>query len=179
MAKVITFSTKFPTYHPKKGEPTYFVEKFLSSWDMVHGMAEIMKTPLIDSKLVDIDVYHTCIPKHHTIRSSNRWKAGDMFSPRVWGNDINPKSLRKGPYHSKQVIIAPDTQIKQVWNFEIKNNSFYINDRQYDGETESHFELLEEIAKNDGLGRHDLLAWFKYPKPFTGQIICWNENINY
>jgi hypothetical protein len=27
MAKVITFSRFFPAYHPRKGEPTYFVEK--------------------------------------------------------------------------------------------------------------------------------------------------------
>lgn len=26
MAKVITFSRVFPSYHPKAGQPTYFVE---------------------------------------------------------------------------------------------------------------------------------------------------------
>jgi len=31
MARVITFSTKFPSYHSKKGEPTYFVEAFYKS----------------------------------------------------------------------------------------------------------------------------------------------------
>lgn len=27
MSKVITFSRVFPAYHPKKGQPTYFIEK--------------------------------------------------------------------------------------------------------------------------------------------------------
>lgn len=31
MAKVITFSRTFPSYHPKAGQPTYFVEKFYNS----------------------------------------------------------------------------------------------------------------------------------------------------
>ena len=33
MAKVITFSTKFPDYHQKAGKPTFFVEKFVKSMD--------------------------------------------------------------------------------------------------------------------------------------------------
>lgn len=38
MAKVITFSRQFPSYHPKAGQPTYFVEKVLRSVceDMEH-----------------------------------------------------------------------------------------------------------------------------------------------
>lgn len=54
MAKVITFSTTFPAYHPKKGDPTFFVEKFLSG------------------------------EKVHTIRANNRFKQGEYFSPRFW-----------------------------------------------------------------------------------------------
>jgi hypothetical protein len=29
MSKVLTFSRVFPSYHPKAGHPTYFVEKML------------------------------------------------------------------------------------------------------------------------------------------------------
>ncbi len=43
-----------------------------------------------------------------------------------------------------------------------------------------HFHyMLGGIAKNDGLDIDEFMAWFKYPKPFEGQIICWNENIGY
>ena len=30
MARIITFSRTFPAYHPKAGEPTYFVEMILN-----------------------------------------------------------------------------------------------------------------------------------------------------
>lgn len=176
---VITFSTSFPSYHSKAGQPTFFVEKFLKAWDMTHSFEEIAKTPLIDARLVNNKVLDTCLPKYHTIRKGQRFKEGDIFSPRIWGTDINPKSGRTGPYHSKQIIIAPDTLITKTYDFEINGGEFKINDRVYGGETESIFELLELIAMNDGLDRHDLMGWFKYPKPFKGQIICWNKNIKY
>jgi len=56
MSKVITFSRVFPKYHPKAGQPTYFVEKILAK------------------------------AKVHTIRNGNRWKVGDKFSPRIWSD---------------------------------------------------------------------------------------------
>lgn len=34
MARVITFSRKFPSYHPKAGQPTHFVEQILNSFDL-------------------------------------------------------------------------------------------------------------------------------------------------
>lgn len=44
-----------------------------------------------------------------------------------------------------------------------------------------HFEnyntLLQLLSFNDGLSRKDFKDWFA--KPFAGQIICWNEKINY
>lgn len=180
---VITYSTKYPSYHPKKGQPTNFVEKFLRSVGIEHLPDKMFKEveQLVCGAELGLlsEMIELFAPKGHTIRKGHRWKAGDYFSPRVWGNDINPKSGRSGPYYSKQIIIAPDTLIIKTWNFEIKNNSFYIDGRQYDGETEGHFELLETLAKNDGLSKDDLLAWFKFPKHFDGQIICWDKSINY
>lgn len=103
--------------------------------------------------------------KHHTIRAGNRWKVGDKFSPRVW---------RHKPYNSPQVIIGADIEIKKVWDFESTgNNHLYINEKSI-----NVFDV-ELLAKNDGLSSPDLLKWFKYPKPFKGQIICWNESIIY
>lgn len=45
--------------------------------------------------------------KEHTIRKGKRWKVGDKFSPRIWSGK---------PYKSKQIILAPDTEIKQVFD---------------------------------------------------------------
>lgn len=178
MSKVIIFSTKFPSYHPKVGQSTYFLEKI---W---HGLNW---SPPSLSNWSPLSLSNFGF-KYTTIRAGNRWKVGDKFSPRIWGNDINHKSGRKGPYHSKQIIIAPDIEIKKVWAFEIKcderGEKFYIN-KTLVSESDNYMlqwfnsGLITEIAKNDGLELVDFLAWFKYPKPFKGQIICWDENINY
>lgn len=178
MARVITFSRTFPEYHIRKGEHTFFVEKFLKSWDMVHSFIEIAASPLIDSCFINNEVFENCLPKNTTIRKGHRFKEGDLFSPRIWGNDINTKSKRSGPYHSKQIILAPDTLIKKVYNFTIdKYGSIEVNGKQK--------AFYGDIAKNDGLSPGDFRSWFKMPendklmKPFDGQIICWNENVHY
>lgn len=177
MAKVITFSTKFPSYHSKAGQNTYFVEKFYNSLYSRNNLMDYPKGLDIDESILET--------KHHTIRAGSRWKKGDYASMRVWGNDINPKSGRSGAYHSKQIILAPDVLIKEVYDFEIKpaymdlpldyetdiiiNHSFYHTDSK----------IMKVLAENDGLSLAELLQWFKYPKPFAGQVIVWNENAKY
>jgi hypothetical protein len=112
-------------------------------------------------------------PKYHTIRAGHRWKVGDKFSPRVWSGK---------PYQSKQIIIAPEIEVKKVWDFKIKK---YLHDWYIDYADHSicygyeQFSRLETIAKNDGLTRQDFFDWFKYPSHFEGQIICWNDQIEY
>jgi hypothetical protein len=175
--RVMTFSRTFPSYHPRKGEQTRFIEKIYA------GLADIMpefKIPNDANDLWDWHEYYNCsAPKFHTIRAGHRWKAGDWFSPRVWGNDINPKSGKSGPYHSKQITFAPDIQVKKVFDFSVVLGSICIGEYMMDGEIESHHETLEQLAMNDGLSKDELLQWFRYPKDFTGQIICWNETIEY
>lgn len=192
MPKVITVSRSFPSYHPRKGESTYFVEKIYAAlgdlipvrkngyyFEQLSGLnPDIKPTPILsfyDSVNSDIKE-----EKYHTIRAGKRWKTGDMASIRVWGDDINPKSGRKGAYHSKQITIAPDIEVT-VFDFEIKNDeadepSIYIDGKFYCQIGASDSEL---IAKNDGLNLEDLKAWFKYPKPFSGQIIIWNKDLKY
>jgi hypothetical protein len=188
MARVITFSRLFPATHPRKGEPTYFVEKL---WNSIHSINGIFSTnyyeivSLNPSKENDAELfwkkiradYDTLGEKHHTIRVGKRWKVGDKFSPRVW--------IGK-PYASKMITIAPDIEIKKVWDFEMKPKLFidecemYINGERINGES------FKTLAQNDGLAAGELLYWFggsnamdSKRKPFSGQIICWNENINY
>lgn len=176
MSRVLTFSRVFPSYHPKAGQLTYFPEKIWKSlYDMniFYGIGEHENRynevfPIRHDPLENI---HNHLPKYHTIRAGKRWKAGDYFSPAVWGNDINSKSGRSGPYHSKQIKFAPDIEIKKVWDIQIKGCSIYINEKY------NPIDLI--LAKNDGLTFEDLADWFKMPCNFQGQIICWNENINY
>jgi hypothetical protein len=158
MSKVITFSRFFPATHPKKGQPTYFVEKIFKS---LYLMKRVPKE-LVEAFNFEIMNDDAVAAKHHTIRAGNRWKVGDNFSPRVWSGK---------PYRSKQIIIASDVEIKKVFNFETYGMTTLINDRPI-----NHLEF-SELATNDGLDSVDMYDWLK--KPFIGQIICWNENINY
>jgi hypothetical protein len=156
MSKVITFSRFFPKYHPKAGQPTYFVEKLLSSINYKYYDEDRQFNPRLS-----VDGFE---PKHHTIRKGNRWKVGDKFSPRVWSGK---------PYNSKQIIICPDIEIKQVFNFtkDLISDKWYVN-----GVEMSSAERID-LAQNDGLLYKDLLDWFQ--KPFNGQIICWSDAVSY
>lgn len=169
MAKVITFSTKFPSYHYRKGEPTFFVEKIYNSIDPERKMNVWNRS---DLSFVNEQAMNDCLPKHHTIRGGRRWKVGDKFSPRIWSGK---------PYNSKQIILADDCEVKKLWDVEIfiELSCIYIGIRQ----NENTHSLLSfgEVAKNDGLSFEEMQHWFnvKPNKPFIGQIICWNENIEY
>jgi len=180
MSKVLTFSRFYPSYHPKAGQPTFFVEKIVRSifddrafsYKNIEPVKSFGGHDITTLNLRPVELFE---PKHHTIRAGHRFKAGDWFSPRVWGDDINPKSGKKGPYHSKQITFAPDIQVKKVWSFSIVLDGLYIDQQRYlilSG-------LIKEVAANDGLDLDDFLDWFRYPREFTGQIICWNESIDY
>ena len=156
----------FPTYHPKAGQPTYFVEKFLKGRPTtIEKTAWNPEKSLIEQLPMALDMWAEFKPKYHTIRAGKRWNEGDYFSPRVWSGK---------PYNSKMITIAPDTLIKKVYDFKIRSGRFFINN--YKVEIES---VLYDVAHNDGLVRKDLFEWFKYPNDFDGQIICWNENVKY
>src|SRR5690606_34440424 len=171
MARVITFSRVYPPYHPKAGQPTYFIEKI---W------ASLNRPVICNNKLKKESSNDDIIwPKYHTIRAGHRWKVGDWFSPRVWSGK---------PYNSKMITIAPDIQIKKVWDFEMdilvvcsiaKPGEQQIYKLCYDE------DMDERIAKNDGLSPEDWYWWFRRSPDFKkndgfhGQIICWNESIEY
>lgn len=164
--RVLTFSRFYPAYHPKKGKPTFFVEK------IVNGLNQITNAGVEVHEKVDfnLELYYLCDPKFHTIRAGSRWKVGDWFSPRVWSDK---------PYRSKQIEFAPPIQVKKVWEVDIEmiSCSMIIS---LPGERIGYRNLipLGDVANNDGLDYRDFMSWFN-KTPFTGQIICWNENINY
>lgn len=184
MSKVIMFSRVFPAYHPKAGQPTFFVEKILKF--LPEKEYENEQNLNYFRKITDLEIQQwiDLQPKYHTIRTGHRFKVGDKFSPRVWSGK---------PYRSKQIIIAPDIEVKKVWNFKITtesnsemrydiSNFIYINgklvmDNEYD-----------RLSKNDGLSVQDFCDWFRIERDgdtgtlireFDGQIICWNQNIEY
>lgn len=164
MSRVITFSRTFPSYHPRAGEPTYFVEKIWASIGCFFD--QLADEDRLFNPRLSLDSFE---PKNQDIRAGHKWKVGDWFSPRVWSGK---------PNHSKQIIIAPDIQVKKQWDFDLINDKLIIG-----GLFHCHLkqdERIEAFASNDGLNAQDLLDWFKYPKESCDhQIICWNEKIEY
>jgi hypothetical protein len=181
MSKVITFSKAFPSYHQRKGEPTYFVEKIWESLILgeeisISKCCELSRQTGIGEYTMNTISKIKFDPKHHTIRAGHRFKEGDWFSPRVWSGK---------PYRSKQIIIAPDIQVKKVLEFEIKH--FGILDQclvTIDNVVPRNSKLTL-LANNDGLSFQDFNDWFVLSpsfvklQQFNGQIICWNEDIEY
>lgn len=150
--KVITFSKQFPKGHPRAGEPTHFVQKVL------HALCTPKCKPITSIGWP---------PKFHTIRAGSRWKAGDMASLRIWSG---------APYRSKQIEFA-QVEVKKVWTIEI-NHFWFINNFICE------HEKIVKLAGNDGLEYNDFIRWFNiHPKKkgetFKGQIITWNDKINY
>ena len=156
MSKVhyLPFSRFFPAYHPKVGEPTFFIEKI---WESI-GDCSFDQYPA--AVLGDFD------PKHHTIRKGNRFKPGDFIMPFAWSDK---------PYRSRWIHFSPMIEVKKVWDVFCDGMLWWVNHQP------APTCVLEIVAKNDGLSYSELMDWFKYPssKSFSGQIICWNENINY
>ena len=173
MSKVRTFSQVFPSYHPRKGEPTHFVEKIWKGLYPDDPDEALFNHECSAIWSVYKEIYLDITPKFHTIRAGHHFKPGDWFSPRVWSGK---------PYNSKQIIIAPDIQVKNVWDFDAEGTDFYLSgNHQFVGEG---FDF-SEVEKNDGLGPTELFDWicltpdYKKSNIFSGQIICWNENIEY
>lgn len=172
MSKVIIFSTVFPSHHPKSGKPTHFVEKLHKSLDMDREPDDVISITAEQINFFNLHVFSNCEPKHHTVRQGHRWKEGDIFSPRIWSGI---------PYQSKQIILAPDIEIKKIWKVEI----FKISGQTYIGVrvNSNTYTMLPlcEVAENDGLSCTDFVDWFnvKDNKNFCGQILCWSDFVKY
>lgn len=167
MSKVITFSRYFQKSHPKSGQPTLFVEQLVNVF---------IKNQFVDVFEIDKSLNFSLLNefgtktgrKKHTIRSGNRFKEGDLFSPRVWS---------KKPYSSPQIVLCNDVKIKNVWDivFVQKDKFLSVNGVSY-GES-TYENMIKLLAENDGLSVDDFKSWF--PKPFVGQIICWSDDVSY
>jgi hypothetical protein len=114
-------------------------------------------------------------PKSHTIRAHKKpLKVGEFINPVCWAG----KPYNKTKEGFWQIKFAPDIEIKKVWDFEVTTDgSWWL--MKIDGVSITH-DLEVELAANDGLSFTDLIEWFQLPKKeFSGQIICWNENVKY
>ncbi len=172
MAKVRTLSRQFMSDHPRAGQPTFFVEKFLNSMHVEFyrvNYYELLKVinPDVDSMILfyffeslNIGIFDK---KSHTIRNGNHFKTGDLISIRCWSGK---------PYKSKQIKLVPDIAVVKTYEAMIISGNLMINGQTYDHD-------IVSIANNDGLSENDFINWFDFDKDFTGQIICWDNETEY
>lgn len=184
--KQIMFARTFPSYHPRKGEPTYFVEKMMKWYMSQVKELSVLNIPQYQETVggFSIKEFDGCGIKYHTIRSGYHWKQGDEFAPKVWTGK---------PYNSPTYQFLPPIKVKQTYNIMIRrmgnlnNNistffSFAGKEVKLMGQPVPLH--LRHLSVNDGLGFADFSDWFtKSPEfkregLFQGQIICW-EPVNY
>lgn len=168
----LIFSQRYPSYHPKAKQPTYFVEAILTQQGINWHDPNYLELLITLNPNLSHAVLHrfwenlssaTAIPpKHHTIRGSFRIKHGQQITPRVWSGT---------PYRTKQITFAPPIEI--VYTIGIA----YSPKRGWYMKQAQATTIITTIARNDGLAFADFAAWFN--KPFAGQIICWNNEIQY
>lgn len=159
-------SRYFPKGHIRESDPTYFVEKLWESVGLPDNAMDLADEYMNFMRKDSSEIW----PKHHTIRSGNKVKVGDFIQFFVWSEK---------PYKSKQIVIGNPIEVKKVWDFEIK---WYFGLIEYceiliDGKKQLN---LGKIGANDGLSFEDFKSWFgNFEKPFEGQILAWDENIEY
>jgi hypothetical protein len=202
MSKIITFSQRFQSKHPRKGEPTYFVEQILNQlkcdfqyqsfnyWTkLVQLNHEKIKAGKLTEKQIEdfiIDLsfeLDTNMLKLHTIRNGHRFAVGEKFTPVVWSGK---------PYHTPQIIFYDDIEVLKTYNimvdisnaFNSEYKGFYLEIPRKPNSGEQGLKLLSEeemkdVAKNDGLSISDFKSWFgfnaKKTIDFSGQAICWED----
>lgn len=164
------FARTFPMTHPRKGEPTHFVEKI---WKSLCANGECPEE--LDKFIQHYEAqvrgeyakYNEIHRKGHTIRAGTRWEVGDYFIPRVWSDK---------PYRSKTIQFAPPIRVEKIYDISRIGFNFRMDYRIIPVAT------LEQICKNDGLEYVDFYDWFKdagVKKDWFGQIICWDKKIEY
>jgi len=177
--------------------------KFMTTWPEVMGGGEtlfpekVMASRLNDQVSTEWILYEkqrqgppvelmSLVPRIHTIRKGNRWKAGDLIHPQIWSGkpykskviqfhrafkctgtqDIAVKYLSPGVTYNAKKSTEPKLRYTP-------RNTF-VKKITVDGKT-LRLKKLKELAMFDGFD--DLSHFFKYfNEDFEGQIIHWSKN---
>lgn len=180
-------SRTFPVYHPKSGQPIYFVEKILNCIDKHNRwFAECEKCGWIGSSLVmngggqiaDTGDYSDAYcPKCHSIHFNDIDGLEDeyyigKFQPKLhtiragnrWevGDMASLRYWDGKPYQSKQVEFA-QVEVKKVWPIEIipvKTGDSTASIDFFINGAKIEKDVLHSLAESDGLTTDDLIDWF-------------------
>ena len=184
MSRVITFSRVFPSYHPRKGEQTFFIEQILNDFKIDYTDQKYF-TWLIENNPEIEDVFlwgffkslfsekKDC--KAHTIRNHKTpLKIGEFINPKCWaGSHLIPKvnPYNKTPQGYWQIKFAPNVEIKKTWNFRMttqlddRENDWTfceLNGKHYTFYSDEYLDKkIKEVCKNDGLSSIDFFEWFE------------------
>lgn len=158
---VLWISPKFPHDHPRKGEPTYFVERIQLALNLLVQMPGDL--------LIDLD------PKLHTCRADSKnskkkkgayeeWKRkidevnrGEaILSVRMWSGSAYNR-LHDGRHPIEIAHFDKDSGIEVQKVEFIKGN--IDNPEIFDGK-DAISAFIDEIASNDGLSLTDFKSWF-------------------
>lgn len=179
--KQISFARKFLKAHPRHGEETHFVEKIWANDDAFSGQyIKPLNTNLLEKEFKSYQ-NTDFVRKGHTIRANHRWNPNDHFDATCWWAN---------PYNSPVIIFAKDIIIHKTYDFSIRKirSLRYGAEVLLDGSKIASFEngiwasgidIIETIAKNDGLSIDDFTDWFGFNSDFDGQIIIWDPEITY
>lgn len=171
------FSTKFPSKHPKEGQPTYFVEKILNSLEIDFRNKEYLHMLIALNKEKNQhllqpffeNLNHSIFDeKIHTIRVDTKKPIYYTFTPEIWSGK---------PYNSTPIIFAPKISAKTQIISIYPSYDVYVS-INYFGTFGT--ENIHDLAKNDGLLHNDFRDWFTpsiKKKGFIGQIIRWKGEI--
>jgi hypothetical protein len=137
---VITLAKTFPAWHPRKGEPTEFLEKFLNG-QTGNGNAKLhtirANYPLWEKRIKEVQ------------------NGNAVLSVRQWSGR---------PYASKQVEIATLDASDRVGIQRLEITNLWGCNRctVLDDNLLALFDVdPAELAKNDGLSFYEWLTWFK------------------
>lgn len=172
---LLSFSTVFPAYHPKNGQPTHFIEKMWSGLLHIdHFFYQQFLPGHNDEDMAQALEFRNKVlrftPKYHTIREGHRFKVGDSLLPWCWsGKPYRSKWVR--PFDNGNLAIP----IERVWNIEMRfeqTSPVAIIEGNI-----LRWDEFKVLATNDGLSPGEMMAWFN--KTMHGQIVCWSPDIRY
>lgn len=144
---VITLSKTFPAWHPRKGQPTEFLEKFLNG-----------QTKPIDWTGADPSI------KLHTIRANFPLWLKRIQDVRNGKAVLSVRQWSGRPYASKQVTVATLSTLNFVGIQQLNISEFYGVDRYtvWDMQGYNGYDVNPGVlAAHDGLSLDDWLSWFK------------------
>lgn len=159
-------STKYPAYHPKAGQDTYFdikLKNSLSGHDQ--AILEYYDKDFNKTKMLITGRKIHTIRENYTLWSERIKQVQEgkaVLSIRIW---------RGQPYKSKQREIVRITKDNHpaVEFVVFCNDTAEVSERL--SSLKSYPVNLEELANNDGLTIEDFKAWFKNKIVWSGAII--------